>query len=416
MESGMKQKTTYPLVKELDRPARRRSLTISALIGAFRSHLIEVDGYSTGNTYHQHARRFVVHCLQQEQDVNYLTLETFLRDKPTHQRTPLVVFLHYYESIGSPTITSDKTKPTLPPAENELILGYLDDAKTTLRGERSRHTYQQALNSFFQAMNMDLEEGLPAGLNASFVVDYLDQMKARRLSAFTQNTHLSAIRGLAAWCISQSDALHLSPQQIKGLQGISNIKRRQIDRSRYYKESLTTAEREQLLNETLEPRDLALLTLLAFEGLRTVEICRLRLGDLQFEKKKLLILGKGSDTLKPVKFFEACQSAVRVYLQSEHRWPIQQQPAQAYLFPNEQGDRLQTYQVRYIVDKALKRIGLKMKGYSAHSLRHTVAQLLLEQDVSIETIKVLLRHESIETTMTYTLKKVEEEAHNRLPD
>lgn len=405
-----------PRQQELARPVRRCTLTVSAIIGAFRSHLLDKEGYSKGNTYHQHARRFVLNCLQKRQEVNYLTLENFLQHKPVHQQTPLVVFLQYYESIGSPTVTPDKAKPTLPPAENELILGYLDDAKTTLRGERSRHTYQQALNAFFQAMNQEMEEGLPAGLNASFVVDYLDQMKARRLSAFTQNTHLSAIRGLAAWCIGQSDALHLSPQHIKGLQGIGKIKRRQIDRSRYYKESLTNGEREQLLNETLEPRDLALLTLLAFEGLRTVEICRLRLGDLQFEKKKLLILGKGSDTLKPVKFFEACQSAVRVYLQSKQHWPVQQQPVHAYLFANEQGDRLQTYQVRYIVDKALKRIGLKKRGYSAHSLRHTVAQLLLEQDVSIETIKVLLRHESIETTMTYTLKKVEEEAHDRLPD
>ena len=90
----------------------------------------------------------------------------------------------------------------------------------------------------------------------------------------------------------------------------------------------------------------------------------------------------------------------RTILEQKGRWPILYGQRGEPLF-----DDLKTHQIRYVVDKQLKRHGLKRVGMSAHSLRHTVGQLLLEEGVSLEHVQQHLRHETLETTQFYTKKK-----------
>jgi site-specific recombinase XerD len=57
--------------------------------------------------------------------------------------------------------------------------------------------------------------------------------------------------------------------------------------------------------------------------------------------------------------------------------------------------------VSAIVKRAIHRAGVSAPSHGAHLLRHSAATALLAEDASLESIAVLLRHRSLDTTAHY---------------
>lgn len=135
-------------------------------------------------------------------------------------------------------------------------------------------------------------------------------------------------------------------------------------------------------------------------GLRCMEVRSVRLKDLDFDRKQLhVVQGKGRK--------DRCLPLSKHLIRGLQKYISTEKPKE-YLFngqPNGRagGDFDSRYSqkgVQWAVKQACKRAGIQ-KDVHVHTLRHTFATHLLEDGMDIITLKNLLGHENIKTTVAY---------------
>ncbi len=135
------------------------------------------------------------------------------------------------------------------------------------------------------------------------------------------------------------------------------------------------------------------LTLIYSAGLRGKEVINLKIADIDFERMTIFIRETKYNKYRIVPLSPTMAIGLKKYLQLEnpHQW----------LFNGKQPDS--KYSIRglsWIMRENLKKTSIKKK-VNLHSLRHTYATHLLEEGVNIVTLKELLGHSDITTTMIY---------------
>ena len=149
---------------------------------------------------------------------------------------------------------------------------------------------------------------------------------------------------------------------------------------------------------SLGQRDLLLLELLYATGVRVGELVNIKVKDLDFSSKSILILGKGNKE-RIVTFGEYCEVALKNYLNDGYlRLNLSKNE---YLFLNKNGNKLTERGVRYILDQIINKTSLN-KSISPHMIRHSFATHLLNEGCDLTTVQKLLGHESIKATQVYT--------------
>lgn len=383
--------------------AARLTLTVSQLTQYFAAWLPKPGNYP------RIARRYLEYCLAEGFSVDGVSFRLYAVGKSGNLVSPLKKFLLFYQTQGCPRVVADPPRGNrTSPAANELILGYLAEA-THLRGDHTKESYTKALNAFFLYLAEEQQQGRSASFSGLTVGRYVQALKERGLSAFTINFYLSTVKQLSAWVITARERLGLTAEQVDALRDVDGVKGLAIER-RFYKESLERDERDALLSGIESAEDRAIIALLAVEGLRTVEVTRLTWGDMDLPRGILSVMGKGKHTKKEIVLFAPCAQALSAYLH-EQGYAASKGGDKLPLFPE-----LKTHQIRYKVDKYLKKNSLKRPRVSAHSLRHTTGQLLLAEGVEPMHVQRHLRHELFETTQFYIRKKTEEAYFGQVRD
>lgn len=136
-------------------------------------------------------------------------------------------------------------------------------------------------------------------------------------------------------------------------------------------------------------------------GLRCIEARSVRLQDLDYDRKVLhVVQGKGKKD-RYVPLSEHLIRGLKQYIDAERpeEWLFNGQPQD-----NRKGgdfdSRYSQKGVQWAVKSASKKAGI-IKHVNVHTLRHTYATHLLEDGMDIMSLKKLLGHERIETTMMY---------------
>jgi len=135
------------------------------------------------------------------------------------------------------------------------------------------------------------------------------------------------------------------------------------------------------------------LTLIYSAGLRGQEVINLKIPDIDFERKVIHIRQSKYKKDRIVPLADSMAIGLKKYLSAEnpHVW----------LFNGKEPDgRYSVRGLSWVMRENLKKTSIK-KEVNLHSLRHSYATHLLEQGLNIVTLKELLGHADITTTMLY---------------
>ncbi|MCD8416109.1 tyrosine-type recombinase/integrase [Tenacibaculum dicentrarchi] len=171
----------------------------------------------------------------------------------------------------------------------------------------------------------------------------------------------------------------------------------QIKRQRNLPIVLNKKEVRQLLASPKYLKHRLILGMLYGCGLRSYELCNLLLSDIDFERKTVFIKKKKGKTDRYVPLSDHLARGLKKYFSSEN--------PKKYVFNSQVTDGglplgITTRGIYWIVKESRSKVATKKK-YTAHTLRHSYATHLLEDGLNIISLKELLGHAHIETTMVY---------------
>lgn len=289
--------------------------------------------------------------------------------------------------------------------------------------EATVRAYCRRVRAFVSWLERDGRERAPESVTREDLKEYREFLLlrgGRRGGApATVNLALASLRGFFGWACEHR---HLPADPARGLRDIRVQEESRDSAVRW----LTRREQRALLRALLgedtpgrarelrqvrDPgrlRDLAVVALQLYAGLRVSEVCALRRCDLPLD----LTVRGGAVVVRHGKGGKARQVPLSRELKAilARYLLVVEVGEEDPLLPSSRGqsagDALTPRGVQYLVLRWGQRAGIL--DLSPHDLRHTFCKNLVDAGVSLDRVAALAGHESIETTRRYTKPSAED--------
>lgn len=285
-----------------------------------------------------------------------------------------------------------------------LLAAFLDSQD--LR-QKSRETYYWGMLQYFRWMQ---ESGHAIkSMTPADVMSFKNFMVKKRLSPLTIGSYLTAVRQFYKW--TENTMLYPNiARSVKPPRGKKGFRKMHLN------ETEASDMLAYLKSKSL--RDYAIVNLILRTGLRTIEVVRADVEDIRHKRGRriLKVWGKGYDDKDNfVILGDAVWNPIQEYLNTRGL-QSKKEPLFVTDGKGHRGARMSTRSVQYVCKESMKAIGLEGHEYSAHSLRHTTAVLILKNGGDWQDVQRVLRHSSPATSQIYTASIEEEVRLDRNPE
>lgn len=272
---------------------------------------------------------------------------------------------------------------------------YIDDFIDSLqRRETTKETYRKALREFSKWLG----DASPVGLTSKDIERYKDFIISKNLSPTSMSAYLTAVRRLYEHLLTNGKVSENPAKKIKG----------GARPKRHLTESLSRLDVHKLFgavdtSSDIGVRDTAMLNLMVRSGLSEIEIIRANLGDIKRRGVRTVIYVQGKNKDKKDEYVLLGAEVVETlgkYL-SNRGDSEDDEPLFWGIGNRAKKHRVTTRGIRARVNHYFELSGIKRKGITPYSLRHTAAILAIEGGASVSEVKEMLRLKTTATALVY---------------
>ena len=230
------------------------------------------------------------------------------------------------------------------------------------------------------------------------VIGYREHLLRNGYKVSSARLYLSVVKKFFAWLASKGLYLNVA----------DGVKLPAMLMEEHAHDALTLEEARQTLSffkgkSEKELRDKAILSLMISVGLRSVEVVRLDVGDIEKRKGMWFINVHGkarAGKVDSVQISEPVKAIIDEYLSVRPRGK-KGTPLFISTARRNRGERLQTQSVSRLSKRVFGEIGIVSERVTCHSCRATAVTLMLEAGVPIREVQRVMRHRNVSTTEIY---------------
>lgn len=247
-------------------------------------------------------------------------------------------------------------------------------------------------------------------LNAQHLAKFILSQRKQNAAARTINRRLTVLKSfLNSQYNGSGDRVFPSPSPVlyKGRKNTALLGNSYIKGSKTWKLKiphcmivpLSDHKIHRFLSRIKRYRDLAIIYLILFCGLRSREVMLLEIDNIDFIESHIRIRGKGNrERMLPIS--KLVSRAMKSYLDYERPEHCDHNKCFVTLQGPTRGRPLTIEALRMIFRH--RRESLRLKELHPHLLRHTFCTQLLTQGAPLPVVQKLMGHSDIQTTMAYT--------------
>lgn len=284
----------------------------------------------------------------------------------------------------------------------ELIQNFINSLD---RRPTTKETYRKALMEFAKWLG----DTSPIGLTHNDIERYKEYITSKDLSTSSISAYLTAVRRLYDY-LEESGEIASNPA--KKVKGGARPKRHST-------KSISNEEVQKLFDSIdnsspLGIRDCAILNLMVRCGLSEIEIVRANVGDIKTKaaQKVIYVQGKNKDkkdeyVVLPHEVIIRLEDYLAQRGSSDDSDPLFWGVGNRAI-----RDRISTRAIRSRISYYFESLGLKGKGITPYSLRHTAAMLAIQSGATVSEVMQMLRVKTVSTALVY-FEEAEELKKNR---
>lgn len=266
-------------------------------------------------------------------------------------------------------------------------LGLLDVKPVT---EKTYHTAGRAFVDYLFNRRVAISE--------TTLREYREWLRVNKSNA-TARLYFQVSKIFTSWCARRG---YCRVNYADGIKGVH------VDTTQHARDALSVEEAARVINsftgdDVQSARNKAIMAVLICCGLRTVELVRLDVGDIERRHGvwTLRVWGKARDGKNAtVVLPDEVKALIDRYIALRGK-PRANEPLFTSLSYRNKNERLQTQTISRLAKSTFRSVGIDSPRIVCHSCRHTTATIALDLGADVDSVSKTLRHKSIATTELY---------------